>query len=132
MPSQRKTLVGYCRKSSLPAIIRCATGRGDDRTEAEAGDRDTGDEAPLVREPLLQHGDRHDVGQAETEATEHAVAEDEQPQVGGLAGEAREDDAERVDDDTGGRDEARSLLVLDPPAEEGADEDHADAGLERQ
>ena len=85
MPSGRNALVGIDGSAVDEPL---AERSGDDRAEAETGDGDAGDEARLVGEPLLQHGDRHDVGHAEAEPAEDAVAEDEQPELV-LVGERR-------------------------------------------
>jgi hypothetical protein len=106
--------------------------RRQHRTEAEPADSQPGDESALVGEPLLQHGDRDDVREAEPETADDAIAEDEQPELIVAVRERREDDADAIDDAPQERDPARSLLVLQSTADIGADEDHADRHLERQ
>src|ERR1019366_5164132 len=60
------------------------------------------------------------------EAADDAVAEDEQPELTAVVPERCEDDGVGVDDAAHERDEAWPLLVLQPAADVGADEDHAD------
>ena len=82
---------------------------GEHRAEAEPADREPGDQAALVGEPLQQHRDRHDVGEAEPEPADHAVPEDEQPQLVAAARRTTaRSDADRVDDPADQRDHARA------------------------
>jgi hypothetical protein len=105
--------------------------RGEHGTEAEATDGEAGDQAALVGEPLEQHRDRHDVGEAQAETADDAVAQDDQPQLVAVLGERGQHDAEGVDDPAGHRHGPRPPAVLDAAAEIAADEDHADRHRER-
>src|SRR5512144_1956218 len=105
---------------------------GEHAADAEAADRDAGDQPAAVREPLHQHGDGGDVARPQSDAAHRPVGHGEQPQLVGGFDQAGEHDAEGVQGAAGERDDARTVAILHPAPDDRADEDGADRHHERQ
>ena len=94
----------------------CRDGRGDQRAGAEAADRDASNQSSAIGEPLDEHGNRHDVAEAQTNSADHSVAQVQPPQP--VIGEAGQEDSNSIQDATGQRDDARTASIQPEAAEE--------------
>src|SRR5918998_892174 len=113
--------------------------RGDERVgyerrhegaAAEAGHGDARDEAPLVREPLDQRCDRHDVAEPDPRPRDEAVGEVQERQA--VPGEARQEDAYPVEHAGGQGHDARSRASHPQTAHEGGEPQSEDRDAERE
>ena len=103
--------------------------RGDNQgAGAKASHGNAGDETSPVGEPLQEYGNGHDVGKAQANAPDEAIAKVKPPELGG--GEAGQEGAQAIEKTAGERDDTRSRFVQPETPEESGNAEYENADRE--
>ncbi len=103
--------------------------RGNQGASAKTSDGDAGDQAAAFRKPFDENGYGNYITQAQSEPSDHAIGEVQQPQF--VGGEARQKNAAAPEDTACHRDDSGPASIHPEPTEDGRAAQHKPTDGER-